>query len=106
VYGVPKPMLGDVERISFSNFNTARKVFWEDTIVPQLVFYQEALNRRLLPRLGDPSLFVEFDTGAVEALQESENDRATRRQGYVKAGIMTINEARREMNLPPVDEGG
>ena len=57
VYGVPKPMLGDTERITFSNFDTARRLFWEDTIVPQLRFYQEALNQRLLTNIGDPSLY-------------------------------------------------
>ena len=102
VYGVPKAMLGDIEKITFSNFATARKVFWEDTIVPQLMFYQEALNQMLVPRLGDPSLYVEFDTSVVEALQESENDKARRYQMYVDSGIMTVNEVRRELNLPPV----
>ena len=105
VYGVPKAMLGDVDRITFSNFATARRVFWEDTIVPQLMFYQEALNQRLLPTIRGSSLFVEFDTGAIEALRESENDRAKRRQIYVSAGIMTVNEVRREMNMPPVPWG-
>ena len=104
VYGVPKAMMGDIERLTFSNFVTARRVFWEDTIVPQLMSYQEALNQRLLPLLGDPTLFVEFDIGAIEALRESENDKARRRQLYVSAGIMTVNEVRQEMNLPPVPE--
>ena len=99
VYGVPKAMMGDIERLTFSNFVTARRVFWEDTIVPQLMFYQEALNQRLLPNIGDPSLHVEFDTSAVEALRESENDKARRRQIYVSAGIMTVEEVRQEMNL-------
>ena len=102
VYGVPKPMMGDTERITFSNFRTARRVFWEDTIVPQLIFYQEALQQTLLPNFGDPSLFVEFDLSVVEALRENENDKASRRQTYVSSGIMTINEAREEMNLPPL----
>ena len=105
VYGVPKAMIGDVERITFSNFATARRVFWEDTIVPQLMFYTEALNQRLLPSIGEPSLFVEFDTSVVEALREGENDKARRRQMYVSAGIMTVNEVRREMNLPPLEGG-
>ena len=105
VYGVPKAMLGDMERLTFSNFVTSRRVFWEDRIVPQLRFYEEALNQRLLPTLGDPSLFVEFDTSAIEALRESENDKARRRQTYVSAGIMTVNEVRKEMNLPAVGEG-
>ena len=105
VYGVPKPMMGDVERITFSNFSTARRVFWEDTIVPQLMFYQEALNQRLLPNIGETSLHVEFDTSLVDGLRESENDKAKRRQTYVSTGIMTINEVRREMGLPPIRGG-
>ena len=105
-YGVPKPMLGDVERITFSNFATARRLFWEDTIVPQLMFYQEALTHRLLSQLGDPRLHVEFDLAAIEALRESENDKARRRQTYVSAGIMTVDEVRQEMNLPPLGKEG
>ena len=106
VYGVPKPMLGDVERITFSNFATARRVFWEDTIVPQLRFYQEALNQSLLPQVSDGSLFVEFDLSAVEALRESENDKSKRRATYVGAGIMTVDEVRAEMNLPELGVKG
>lgn len=102
VFGVPKAMLGDIERITFSNFHTARRVFWEDTIVPQLRFYEEALQQMLVPNFGDPSLFVQFDLSAVEALQESENDKARRRELYVNAGIMTVNEVRQEMSLPPL----
>ena len=106
VYGVPKAMMGDIEQITFSNFVTARRVFWEDTIVPQLMFYQEVLNQRLLPYLGEPSLYVEFDTSVIEALRESENDKARRRRLYVSAGILTVDEVRQEMNLPPLGGGG
>ena len=105
VYGVPKAMLGDIDRITFSNFETARRVFWQDTIVPQLTFLQEALEQMLLPNFGDPGLTLQFDTSVVEALQEAENDKASRRQTYVSTGVMTINEVRREMDLPPVEWG-
>ena len=99
VYGVPRPMLADMEQATFSNFNTARRVFWEDTIVPQLGFYEEALNAGLMPGLGDGTLRAGFDLSGVEALRETENDRAKRRIGYVKAGIMTAEEVREEMGL-------
>ena len=102
VYGVPKPMLADMEHATFSNFNTARRVFWEDTIVPQLSFYEEALNAGLMPGLGDGTLRVRFDLSGVEALRETENDKAKRRIGYVRAGIMTVEEVREEMGLRTV----
>ena len=105
VYGVPKAMLGDMERITFSNFATARRLFWQDVMAPQLAFLRDSLERMLVPSFGDPSLSLRFDTGEVEALRESENDKANRRRTYVSAGVMTINEVREEMNLPPVAWG-
>ena len=102
VFGVPKVMIGDLENTTFSNFRTARRLFWEDTISSQLAFYQEALRQQLLPHFGDDSLTVEFDLSGVEALKESEENKAKRRSIYVKAGIMTVDEVRREMNLPPM----
>ncbi len=106
VYGVPKAILGDIERITFSNYETARRVFWEDSIMPQLVFYQEALRARLLVNFDDGhDLLAEFDLTAIEALREAENDKAKRRRMHVDSGIMTINEARLELGLPPVSWG-
>ena len=102
VFGVPKVMIGDLENTTFSNFSTARRLFWEDTVSSQLAFYREALQQHLLPHFGDDSLTVEFDLSEVDALKESEENKAKRRSIYVKAGIMTVDEVRREMNLPPV----
>ena len=102
VFGVPKVMIGDLENTTFSNFSTARRLFWEDTVSSQLSFYREALQQHLLPHFGDDSLTLEFDLSGVEALKESEENKAKRRSIYVKAGIMTVDEVRREMNLPPM----
>ncbi len=103
VYGIPKPMLGDVERITYSNYRTARRVFWEDTILPHLAFYQEAVNRMLRSNFPADGLSAKFDLTGITALRDSENDRAKRRKTYVDAGIMTPNEIREEMNLPPIN---
>ena len=86
VFGVPKVMIGDLENTTFSNFSTARRLFWEDTIGSQVAFYQEALNQQLLRHFGDESLTVEFDLSGVEALKESEDSKAKRRSIYVRAG--------------------
>ena len=102
VFGVPKVMIGDLENTTFSNFSTARRLFWEDTIAAQLAFYQEALHRYLLPHFGDDALTVEFDLSGVEALKDSEENKAKRRRIYVQSGIMTVDEVRSEMNLPPI----
>lgn len=100
VFNVPKPLLHDLERATYSNIETARRMFWETCIVPELRFFEEKLKETLLPMFGDPALTAEFDTSSIEALRESESERARRMQIYVSAGIMTVEEARGQLGLP------
>lgn len=104
-YGVPKPLLSDLERATYANVNAAERIFWRNTIVPELRFLEEHLNRMLLPRLGYPDLSLEFDLTAIEAMQEDENSRVTRQLQMLAHGVLTINEIRRERNLPEVAWG-
>ena len=104
-YGVPKPLLSDLERATFSNVNTAERIFWRNTILPELRFIEERLNRMLLPRLGYPDLVIEFDVSVIEALREDENSRVNREAQLLDRGVLTINEVRRSRNLPDVPWG-
>ena len=99
-FNVPKPLLHDLERATYSNIETARRMFWETCIVPELRFFEEILQEHLLPMFGDRSLIAAFDTSQIEGLRESETERARRIQIYVKAGIMTKQEARSQLGLP------
>ncbi len=98
-FNVPKPLLHDLERATYANIETTRRMFWETCIVPELKFFEEALREYLLPMFGDPSLVAEFDTSNIEALRESETERARRIKMYVSAGVMTVEEARAEVGL-------
>jgi HK97 family phage portal protein len=104
-YGVPKPLLSDMERATFSNVNAAERLFWRNTMLPQMRFLEEQMNRMLLPRLGYPDLVVEFDQSSIEALREDENSRVTREMQLLDRGVLTINEVRRGRNLPDVPWG-
>ncbi len=104
-YGVPKLLLGDFERATYANVQASERMFWRNTIVPEVKFLEEQLNRMLLPRLGYPNLCVEFDLSVIEALQEDENNRVQRETALLDRGVLTINEVRRERNLPEVPWG-
>ena len=104
-YGVPKLLLGDFERATYANVQASERMFWRNTIVPEVRFLEEQLNRMLLPRLGYPQLSVEFDLSVIEALQEDENNRVQRETALLDRGVLTINEVRRERNLPDVPWG-
>ena len=104
-YGVPKPLLSDMERATFSNINAAERIFWRNTMLPEMRFIEENLNRMLLPRLGYGELVVQFDSSAIEALREDENSRVSRESQLLDRGVLTINEVRRSRNMPDVPWG-
>lgn len=104
-YGVPKPLLSDFERATFANINAAERMFWRNTIVPELKFLEQQLTRNLMPRLGYPDLQLEFDLTSIEALQEDENKRVSRQVQLLDRGVVTINELRQERGLPDVPWG-
>ena len=104
-YGVPKLLLGDFERATYANVQASERMFWRNTVVPEVKFLEEQLNRALLPKLGYPQLSVEFDLSVIEALQEDENSRVQRETSLLDRGVLTINEVRRERNLPEVPWG-
>ena len=105
VYGGPKPLLSDLERATFSNINASERIFWRNTMLPELGFLEEQLNRMLLPRFGYPDLEVKFDISSIEAPREDENSRVSREAQLLDRGVLTINEVRRSRSLPDVPWG-
>ena len=104
-YGVPRPLLSDLERATFSNVNAAERFFWRNTMVPEMTFLAEQVTRKLFPMLGYDGLEMEFDLKSIEALAEDENARTTREAQLLDRGVLTINEVRRARNLPDVPWG-
>ena len=59
------------------------------------------MNRGWVPgfETGGERLEIRFDLTAIEVVQESQSEKATRLVSLVESGIMTIEEARAEMGL-------
>ena len=104
-YGVPRPLLSDLERATFSNVNAAERFFWRNTMVPEMTFLAEQVTRKLFPLLGYENLEMQFDLASIEALAEDENARTTREVQLLDRGVLTINEVRQSHNLPQVPWG-
>ena len=73
-YEVPPPMVGIYDDATLANIETARKIFWRDTILPMLSDYAAQITRALAPAFGE-GVRLTFDTSNVSALQDSMQER-------------------------------
>jgi HK97 family phage portal protein len=105
IFGVPPILIGakaGLDRATYANYKEARESFWEETI--------SALQRRLTAKLEtDPDLnprgrTFKFDLTMVPAMADQRQQKFNNAVMAVQTGIMTIDEARAEIGLEPLDE--
>ena len=72
-FGVPAILIGakvGLEQSTYSNYEAARAAVWEDTLVPELTWFQKEYQQTFgVPPEGPDSKFVAFDLKKVPALQ-------------------------------------
>ncbi len=100
-FGVPKVFLSEFEDATLANVRTMEQFLWRNTIIPELKMLEDGINHRLAPHFSEfpGELLVRFNLSDVEAVQESQSDRAERLARLVGAGIMSVEEARRELDV-------
>jgi len=104
VHGVPPVLVGILDNSSYSNYETALKVFFFFNIIPKL----QRINAYItsLAQLYDKNMYFEFDVSNEEALKENETQKAQTAQIYFNMGI-PFNIVNQRLNLGfPEIEGG
>ncbi len=74
---VPLPMISIYDDATLANISQARKIFWQDRIIPFLHVIEDAFNLSVVPEFGDrKELWVTFDLSNVEAVRENKFEQA------------------------------
>jgi HK97 family phage portal protein len=109
VLGVPAIVAGlgaGLDRSTYSNFREAREAFTEQKLIPLWRRIAGELTLQLVPDFTpDQAIVVDFDIGAIRALADDENAKATRLKALVDGGILTKDEARAELGYDPLPNG-
>ncbi len=103
--GVPLALVDSASTGGDAVIVAAHRLFVQNTIKPRLRKIEEMLNKELVSRFGDDSLFLCFDNPATkdDQLEIAKQQTAI---SQVQAQILTINEYRRDfLDLPPVAWG-
>lgn len=97
VFGMPV-VLFSPDNMADNNYQNALRDLVTNTIVPMCAQLRDELNRWLVPRMGDNSVFIDFD---ISALPELQRDLEKMVAGLVNASWLTMDEKRIAMNYEP-----
>lgn len=105
-YGIPSPLLNDLEHATLANLREFQKALWEHALQPECEFIAAEIREQLAPLVPSDGIgHVAFDLSNVPALQESEQAVWDRERGQIEVGSLTINEWRTRRGMPPVEWG-
>jgi len=103
--GVPAPMVGLLEDATLANIETARRIFWIDTIIPLLRMIRGQLNRQLAEQFG-PEWCVDYDTSDVEALREDYGKKLEEAKSLFAMGVpFNIISEKLMLGIDPIQGG-
>lgn len=98
VFGVPLVLVAH-QPTALANIATARRIFWEDTVIPLLEDLAGAYQRTLVPEFGDrETLRLRFDVSNVAALQRNYGDLIETAEKMHRMGT-PLKEINRRLNL-------
>jgi len=110
VFGVPPIIAGlqaGLDASTYSNYEQARKAFFEDTVQALWARLDGALTRGLLAEFSDDRrISLEFDTSQVKALQEDATALWQRATSALSSGGITLNQFQSLLGLPGFETAG
>lgn len=103
-YGVNPSLIWHSDTQTYASAKDNARALYSDCLGSVIQMMQQRINAFLIPKIeSNSNLYVEFDL--TEKLKGSFEERASILQTSVGAPWLTRNEARADMNLPPVEGG-
>jgi HK97 family phage portal protein len=105
VYLIPPPMLGILDKATYSNISTQREMTYTDCMGPPLILIEQGINAQVIrDLLQEDDVFVEFDFGPVLRGNRTEEINALR--AAIGTGLYSPNEGRVVLNMNRVELPG
>ena len=93
IYSIPVQLLNNTESSTYNNMKEAKKAFYVNSVIPELVKVRDELNRWLSPAYGD-KLYIDFDFNSIPELQQEQEKLVDQ---LAKSFWLTMNEKRQAM---------
>ena len=108
-WGVPRPLLMLDTNSHYNDYQNATMEFHTRTILPQKNGNEKEIARKLIPLPGESPL-KRYGTWRIHICEDplmvmDPERRAKVAQLKMQAGLCTVNEARRDFDMPAVEDG-
>lgn len=103
-FGVPLTLIEsrpELVQSTYNNKNEDRKMFWQDTMIPELKWFETEYQYYLQGERGE---FVMFDLSGIPALTMDQPTRIDKFQKAFELAAVTVDEYRAELGLDPMPE--
>ena len=104
-FGVPPILIGTrigLNRATLANYELAWKAFWQDTMIPELRWFETDYQYYLQGERGE---FVMFDLSKIPALMPTAAEKEESANAAFLAGGITRNEYRAALGMDPIEGG-
>ena len=102
-FGILPELLGDEVNRAYNSVSESLKALVSFTLEPLIMILEDEFNRKCLRPSERLELYIDFKE---EELYETDSTtQAQALNSLVAGGIMTVNEARKQIGLPEVDGG-
>jgi hypothetical protein len=91
-----------MEYANYANALAQDLDFWNNTIIPILMVFEAAINKQLIWPIYGEEFQIKFDLSDVPALKGDPLKQSVEYKNYVDSGVMTPNEVREKLDLPPL----
>ena len=85
-YSVPPPLVGDYEKATLANIETARQILWREGLIPVLDEIRSQINTQLVEQFG-ADYRICYDLTNVEALRENLSEKLDEAQKLWSIGV-------------------
>jgi HK97 family phage portal protein len=106
IFAVPPPLVGILDNATYSNIETANRMFWENGMTPAIRRWETQLNSKIAPAYG-PTVRIKADTSHIRALQHATADAVDIAVKLFSMGV-PLNDINSTLNLglPEIPGGG
>jgi len=100
--GISPVLLGDLTHSSYSTLEATQNEFIEHTLLPYITIIEEEMTNKIFVP-SEAGFTINLDE--TRSLRMDKDKQVTYLKNLVDAGIMTVNEARKQLDMKAIDGG-